>query len=150
MRTRRLYVLPDNCDLSDMDFVPSPEEIAAAKQFAKNRRHAKRVLVNLAALKKTWEREDKERDQLRLRRLATEMATIAKADRDWIAAENERETRRMAAQAELKKVTDYYLSEHRKEALKKLGQINRDINLDICKAERLALTKRGVVRGRKS
>jgi hypothetical protein len=62
-----------------------------------------------------------------------------------------------AWEQEIERRRNFYLSEHQKEAkaihaaqLKKLATILDDIRKTDCRLERKELTKRGVVRGRKS
>jgi len=136
-----------------MDFFPSPEEKAAVKAAAKHRKHAKVCLINLAALKKTWAKEDAASDRLREQRRQKHIETIlaaAELDRQWI-------EQYRAWEQEIDRRRNFYLSEHQKEAtaihaaqLKKLATILDDIRKTDCRLERKELTKRGVVRGRKS
>ena len=133
MRARPIFVLPAGESLSNYDFVPSREEIAAAKQLAKNRRHAMRVLVNLGHLLTLWTKEDEELDRRREERRQKHINAIlavAEQDRQWVERVN-------AIQEEQRKVTDYWLAEQKKTAdaihaaqLKRLEQITEDIRKD--------------------
>jgi hypothetical protein len=160
MRPRPIFVLPAGENLSDFDFVPSPEEKAATKEVAKRKKHAKRCLVNLANLQKLWEREEaaylKHMDALRQKHIAA-ILVQAERDRIWLAQMNAWEQETNAWEQEIDRRRNFYLSEHDKEAkaihaarLKKLATILDDIRKTDCRLERKELTKRGVVRGRKS
>ena len=111
MRPRPIFVLPAGENLSDFDFVPSPEENAAAKEVAKRKKHAKRCLVNLANLKKLWEREEaaslKRIDTLRQKHIAA-ILVQAERDRIWLAQMN-------AWEQEIERRRNFYLTEHAKE-----------------------------------
>jgi hypothetical protein len=148
---RPIYVLPCGESLSDYDFSPSAEETAAAKQLAKNRKHAKRVLENLGHQLKQWERQDTEYQRtmtaLRQKHIAA-ILVQAELDREWLARMN-------AWEQEINRRRNFYLTEHKKEVraahaaqLKKLEQIQNDIRKDNARAERQELLKRGLVKGR--
>jgi hypothetical protein len=153
MRSRPIFVLPAGENLSDFDFVPSAEEKAAAKEIGKHRAHAKRCLVNLGHLQKLWAREDAEYDRRREARRQKHIETIlaaAELDRQWV-------EQYRAWEQEIERRRNFYLTEHAKEdkathaaQLKKLATILDDIRKTDCRLERKELTKRGVVRGRKS
>ena len=153
MRSRPIFVLPAGESLTDYDFAPTKEEREIEKERAKHRRHAKRCLVNLAALKKTWAKEDAASDRLREQRRQKHIETIlatAELDRQWV-------EQYRAWEQEIERRRNFYLTEQQKEAkaihaaqLKKLATILDDIRKTDCRLERKELTKRGVVRGRKS
>jgi hypothetical protein len=152
-----ILALPSGMNLSEYDSAPTKEEKdfekAAAKEVARHRKHAKVCLVNLAALKKTWAKEDAASDRLREQRRQKHIAAIfaqVAIDRVWLEQYH-------AWEQEIERRRNFYLTEHQKEEkaihaaqLAKLAEILTDIRKDTVRAERKVLEKRGVVRGRKS
>ena len=55
----------------------------------------------------------------------------------------------MAAEAETKKIADYYIAEEHRALLARLNKATQTINADIVRTERKELERRGVVRGKR-
>jgi hypothetical protein len=140
---RRIPVLalPLDIKLDDILFAPDAEE---RKAYAWET-HRRAALKRLERLRATWERQDLER----ARKRAKDLQALVEADRKFVAAENDRQERRVAAEQETKKIADYYLQEQRKELLARLARATKEISADVCRSERERLMRRGVVRGRK-
>jgi hypothetical protein len=103
-----------------------------------------RILERLRKIETEW---DAAEDRiLRFRHKAIE-ASVA-ADRAWLKLEKERKERKVQADAELKKVQDYFNGERDKELRAHLKRVTSELNKRICKYEREA--RRGLIRGRRS
>lgn len=120
--------LPNDIDLDDIAWVPTREE---------------RQLAWLEEQKAKWDAEE----LAYYRKRCDQLAFIVAADKAWIDRQNEIE-------AGMKKVRDYYESEHRKEEqaadkrrLARLKQIIAEVNADICRTERERFAARGLIRG---
>lgn len=141
-RVRSTMFLPSDVDLDEVDWIPTKEE----KQARLAEQHRQASLRRLERLAKRWDEQDRAQ---RKRRIKEFEAAIA-ADREFVAVENEKERRRMAAEAETKRIADYYIGEQMKELLARAKRAGEVINRDICRTERKALEKRGLVRGKRS
>src|SRR6267143_1878210 len=141
-RVRSTMYLPPDLNLDDIDWIPTKEE----KQARAADQHRQASLRRLARLKQRWDEQDAaQARRLRARRLKEIEAAIV-ADKKWIAEFEEKERQRMAAEAETKRVHDWWVAEQHRELLARAERAGREINRDICKTERTVLEKRGVVR----
>jgi hypothetical protein len=139
-RVRSTMFLPSDVDLDEVYWIPTKEE----KQARLAEQHRQASLRRLARLKQRWDEQDAAQKRRRLRELEAAVA----ADKKWIAEFEEKERRRMAAQAAVKKIADYYIVEQTKELLARAKRAGDAINRDICKTERKMLEQRGIVRGK--
>jgi hypothetical protein len=151
MNRRRpsLLALPAGVKLADFDFEPTKEELKQVRALQTEARRAElnrqAALKRLARLKQSW--EEKERGQ-RKRRIKELEAAIA-ADKKWIAEQDERERQRMDAEAQTKRVADYYIAEEHRALLIRLSKATAAVNRDIIRTERKELERRGVIRGKR-
>jgi hypothetical protein len=120
-----------------------------AEKLAYKAHHRLKILQRW---KEKWDRQETEY----LRRRAKALEASVAADKEWLRIENEREERRMQAEAELKAVQHYYRSEREKELAAqdkarrdKAAKLLKEINADACKSERDLLASRGAIRGRR-
>jgi predicted polyphosphate/ATP-dependent NAD kinase len=142
-----LLALPAGVKMQDFLFEPDEAEKQAYRATLAEK-HRQNSLRRLAKLKQRWDEEDNaQRKRLRARRVK-ELESVVAADREFVAKENEKERRRMAAEAETKKIADYYINEQHKELLARLHKATGEINRDIIRTERKELERRGVIRGR--
>lgn len=143
MNRRRpsLLALPAGVKLADFLFEPDKEE----KQAFRNDRRRRGRLDKLKSLKSKWDAED----LAATRRRVKELEAVVAADREFVAREAENEERRMAAEAQTKKIVDYYINSEHKALLARAARAGREINADIVKAERKELERRGLVRGKR-
>jgi hypothetical protein len=130
--------------LDEILFEPDDAEKKAHQKLIAER-HRQNSLRRLAILKQHWD----EQDQAQRKRRVKQLAAIVAADREFVAKENEKERRRMAAEAETKKIAEYYVGEEMKALLARAQKAGREINRDIIRTERKELERRGVIRGRR-
>jgi hypothetical protein len=136
--------------LDEVEWAPSKQELKQVRALQAEARRAElnrqAALKRLARLAQSW--QEKERGQ-RKRRIRELEAAIA-ADKKWLAEENEKERRRMAAEAATQKIQDYYIAEEHRALLARLSKATAAVNRDIIRTERKELERRGVVRGKRS
>jgi hypothetical protein len=143
MKRRRpsILALPAGVKLEDFYFEPTAGE-KRADTYRKTRLR-----------KLEWlDEQQKLRDASELQWLRDRVAvleSVIQADKEFVAAENERDRRRMAAEAETKRVHDWWVAEQHRELLARAERAGREINRDICKTERKVLEQRGIVRGKR-
>jgi hypothetical protein len=152
-KQRPRFALPFGINLADYDFIPTREE---------------RLLDRLAEMKSVWDREDDDRRRRQFAQIAKEIAEEKRKqeleDREAeIARERDAEiarrrnyylTARKAEDPLVEKLLEEYQDQleggWRKKALAKLEKLTKEIARDKAKAEREALARRGVLKGRRS
>lgn len=148
---RPRYALPFGINLADYDFVPTREE---------------KLLDRVNEMKLVWDREDDDRRRRRSALIAKEIAEEKRQQE----IEDRREVIAREREAEIERRRNYYLAARKAEgpmeklieryqnelegnwytkALRKLEKLTAEIRHDRLKAEREALTRRGVLRGRR-
>jgi hypothetical protein len=150
-KQRPRFALPFGINLSDYDFQPTREE---------------KLLDRVNEMKLQWDLEDDERRRLRFKQIAAEIEEEKRKQE----IEDRREEIAHEREAEIERRRNYYLTARKTEgpmeklieryqnelegnwynkALRKLEKLTAEIRHDRLKAEREALTRRGVLRGRR-
>ena len=142
MRKRPIHALPYGINLSDYLFAPDAEEI----QVVVNERRRQDRLAKLHKLEKMWERQDLER----LRRRAAELESVIAADKEWLEKQNAWDAEIERRKAIILKLHDEDAKLERERLLARLEKATKTMNAEIVRSERAELSRRGVVRGRKS
>jgi hypothetical protein len=150
-KQRPRFALPFGINLADYDFQPTREE---------------KLLDRVNEMKLVWDREDDDRRRRRSALIAKEIAEEKRKQeiedrREEIAREREAEIERRRnyylaarkAEGPMEKLIERYQNELEgnwyTKALRKLEKLTAEIRHDRLKAEREALTRRGVLRGRR-